>query len=141
MTSKKRCAIVGSGNIGTDLMYKLMRSDVLEPTAMIGIDPDSDGLARARKAGIDTSHEGADWMLERAGDFDIVLEATTASVHRAYAPKYEAAGLKGPLRCRFHDPCPATGDQDVAPRGNRRTDRPCQCQLGFAGGAADHGDL
>jgi acetaldehyde dehydrogenase len=88
------CAIVGSGNIGTDLMFKLMQSDVLEPTAMVGIDPESDGLARAKEMGLDTTHEGADWLLERADRFRIVFEATTARVHRMYAPKYEAAGLK-----------------------------------------------
>ncbi|MEA2001243.1 MAG: acetaldehyde dehydrogenase (acetylating) [Actinomycetota bacterium] len=92
--SKIPCAIVGSGNIGTDLLFKLHRSDVLEPTAMIGIDPDSDGLAAARKMGMDTTSEGADWLLDRAGDYRVVFEATTAHVHRTYAPRYEAAGLK-----------------------------------------------
>lgn len=92
--SKVRCAIVGSGNIGTDLMFKLERSDVLEMGAMIGIDPESDGLLRAAERGYATSHEGADWLLERAEEFSIVFEATTARVHRAYAPKYRAAGLK-----------------------------------------------
>jgi acetaldehyde dehydrogenase len=88
------CAIIGSGNIGTDLLFKLQRSNVLEPTAMVGIDPDSDGLARAGELGLDTTHEGADWLLERSDEFRIVFEATTASVHRTYAAHYEAAGLK-----------------------------------------------
>ncbi len=92
--SKLRCAIVGSGNIGTDLMFKLERSDVLEVGAMIGIDPESDGLLRARERGHTATAEGADWLLSRADEFDLVFEATTASVHRAYAPKYEAAGIK-----------------------------------------------
>ncbi len=91
---KTRCAIVGSGNIATDLLYKLRRSQRLEVGAVVGIDPASDGLRRARELGVDTSAEGADWLLERAGDFAIVFEATSARVHGQNAPRYQAAGLQ-----------------------------------------------
>jgi acetaldehyde dehydrogenase len=91
--SKVPCAVVGSGNIGTDLMHKLLRSPHLELRAMIGVDPASEGLGRARRAGIDATHEGVDWLLERADQFSLVFEATSAWVHRQNAPRYQQAGL------------------------------------------------
>jgi acetaldehyde dehydrogenase len=83
---KTKVAIVGSGNIGTDLMIKVMEtSRTLEMGALVGIDPDSDGLARAAKLGVATTHEGLDGLTRMAewADIRIVFDATSAKAHKA----------------------------------------------------------
>ncbi|NNM55893.1 acetaldehyde dehydrogenase (acetylating) [Acidocella sp.] len=84
MSGKVKCAIIGSGNIGTDLMIKIMRtSKNLEMGAMVGIDPNSDGLARAARLGVPVTHEGIEGLLKMANykDIRVVFDATSAGAH------------------------------------------------------------
>jgi acetaldehyde dehydrogenase len=89
---KVRVAIVGSGNIGTDLMYKLLEEPGHMELAMVaGIEPESEGLKRARDEGIEATHEGIQPVLDDPS-IKIVFEATSAKAHVQNAPKYKEAG-------------------------------------------------
>lgn len=95
MTSDKvKCAIIGSGNIGTDLMYKLLRSDKLELTTLVGIDKNSKGLALAQELGVKPIFNGIDGLLAEPELAEIVYEATSAKAHAASAPLLKEHGKK-----------------------------------------------
>jgi acetaldehyde dehydrogenase len=97
MSEKTGVAIVGSGNIGTDLMFKIIRgSENLRVVAMVGIDERSDGLARARRLGIATTHEGVEGLIRMPefSEVEIVLDATSAGAHIANAKLLEPFGLR-----------------------------------------------
>ncbi|SFR07828.1 acetaldehyde dehydrogenase (acetylating) [Desulfoscipio geothermicus] len=88
---KVKAAIVGPGNIGTDLMYKLLRSKYIEAAMMVGIYPESEGLARAKSLGIKASHEGINAVLQEP-DIKIVFDSTGAKPHLKHAPLLREAG-------------------------------------------------
>ena len=94
MSKKLKCALIGPGNIGTDLLAKLQRSPVLEPVWMVGIDPQSDGLKRAQEMGIKTTADGVDGLVPhiRADGVQIVFDATSAYVHAENSRKVNAEG-------------------------------------------------
>ena len=93
--TKIKCAIIGPGNIGTDLLYKLLRSDVLEPVWMVGVDPTSEGLARARDLGLKTTEDGVDGLVPHveADGVQIAFDATSAYVHAENSRKLNALGV------------------------------------------------
>ena len=95
MSSKVKVAIIGSGNIGTDLMIKIMRmSEVLEMAAFVGVDPESDGLRRAARMGVAITHEGIDGLqkLPEWRDIKIIFDATSAGAHKKHSDIAAAAG-------------------------------------------------
>jgi len=93
--SKIRCALIGSGNIGTDLLYKVQRSEFLEPVWMVGIDPNSEGLARAREMGLKTTADGVDGLLPHVleDNIQIAFDATSAYVHAENSRKLNELGV------------------------------------------------
>ncbi|MEV0358100.1 acetaldehyde dehydrogenase (acetylating) [Nocardia sp. NPDC050697] len=113
--SRTKVAVIGSGNIGTDLMIKVLRvSEHLEMAAMVGIDPGSDGLARAERLGVPTTAEGVQGLIAMPGfdEIDIVFDATSAKAHQA-----NAAAL-APYGKRLIDLTPAAIGPFVVPPVN-----------------------
>jgi acetaldehyde/propanal dehydrogenase len=92
---KIKCALIGPGNIGTDLLAKLQRSPVLEPVWMVGIDASSDGLKRAREVGIKTTADGVDGLLPHVLEdgVQIAFDATSAYVHAENSRKLNELGV------------------------------------------------
>lgn len=92
---KIKCALIGPGNIGTDLLEKLLRSEVLDPVWMVGVDPQSDGLQRAREQGLKTTSEGVDALLPyvHEDNIKIAFDATSAKFHAETSRKLNELGV------------------------------------------------
>ncbi|SEJ60431.1 acetaldehyde dehydrogenase [Pseudomonas linyingensis] len=95
MSKKLKAAIIGPGNIGTDLVMKMLRSEWIEPVWMVGIDPESDGLKRAREFGLKTTCEGVDGLLPHviADDIRVAFDATSAYAHAENSRKLNELGV------------------------------------------------
>lgn len=95
MSRKIGCAVIGPGNIGTDLLAKLQRSEVLEPRWMVGIDPTSEGLKRARDMGMKTTADGVDGLLSHIAEdgIRIAFDATSAYAHRENSRRLNELGV------------------------------------------------
>ena len=136
MTRKINCALIGPGNIGTDLLAKLQRSEVLEPVWMVGIDPESDGLKRARAMGLKTTADGVDGLLPHveADDVRIAFDATSAYVHAENSERLNALGVL------MIDLTPAAIGPYCVPPVNLReqlaADRPMNVNMVTCGGQA-----
>ncbi|WP_223641276.1 acetaldehyde dehydrogenase (acetylating) [Planococcus sp. 4-30] len=91
---KLKVGIIGSGNIGTDLMYKIERNDALQMSVMVGIDPESEGLKRAADRGYEVVANGIDGLMEKLELVDIVFDATSAKAHKHHSELLVAAGKK-----------------------------------------------
>ncbi|MFV3383522.1 MULTISPECIES: acetaldehyde dehydrogenase (acetylating) [Pseudomonas] len=95
MSQKLKAAIIGPGNIGTDLLMKMFRSQWIEPVWMVGVDPESEGLKRARAMGVKTTSDGLDGLLPHVLDDDIriAFDATSAYVHAHNSAKLNELGV------------------------------------------------
>ena len=96
MATKVKAAIIGSGNIGTDLLYKALRSEVIEPIWMVGIDPDSEGLERAKELGLKTTCDGVDGLAPHIEEDEVRIawDATSAYVHSSNNDVVKRHGVK-----------------------------------------------